>query len=127
MANLPIELDDVPDEVIYRLIQNVNAKDLLAKQQATGLQHQIAAQTGAHRALDGFGRMRLNIEPTAFHYWGRRLGYECWRDKQFLNEFERDNPAARVTQNGGTKLQFGYVPAASPRSRQTYDLSEKRC
>lgn len=127
MATLPIEMNGVPDEVIYRLIQNVNAKDLLAKQQATGLQHQIAAQTGEHRAVNGLGRMRLSIEPTAFHYWGRRLGYECWRDKQFLNEFERDNPAARVRQNGGTKMQFGYEPTSNLKFRKTYNLSENRC
>jgi len=43
---------------------------------------------------DGFKRMV--IHPRWYHYWGRRLGYACWSDKQFLHEFERDNECVRV-------------------------------
>lgn len=46
--------------------------------------------------VEGLGQLRLSIDPTSFHYWGNRLGYDCWDDKQFLREYERDNPAARV-------------------------------
>jgi hypothetical protein len=59
------------------------------------------------RSIDGLGRLRMEIDPYAHHYWGSRLGYGCWKDKQFLHEFERDNPACRVD-SGGTKLQVGY-------------------
>ena len=43
-----------------------------------------------------FGRLRMRITPEAYHYWGSRLGYECWQDKQFVREFMRDNPELRA-------------------------------
>src|SRR4030095_12936341 len=68
---------------------------------------QATHQQGKTRSVNGLGRLRMRIDLTAFHYWGQRLGYACWSDKQFLHEFERDNPEARV-QSGGTKIQIGY-------------------
>lgn len=38
----------------------------------------------------------MMIPPTSYHYWGQRLGYECWEDKQFVREFLRDNEVCRV-------------------------------
>ena len=67
-----------------------------------------------HRSLEGLGRLRLNVDPTSYHFWGTKLGYECWRDKQFLREYERDNPAAKVD-CGGTRLQVGFGSAPSNR------------
>ena len=43
-----------------------------------------------------FGRLRMRISDEAYHYWGLRLGFKCWRDKQFLREYERDNPEVRL-------------------------------
>ena len=40
----------------------------------------------------------MNAHPTAaipiasWHYWGQRLGYQCWDDPEFVREFKRDNP-----------------------------------
>ena len=69
------------------------------------------------RAVNGLGRARLEIPDFAYHYWGQRLGYKCWKDKQFLREFERDNPACRV-QSVGTKLQVGYGSLSSGASKR---------
>jgi hypothetical protein len=44
--------------------------------------------------MGGYVGMNLNAE--SFHYWGQRLGYQCWDDKQFCREYLRDNPYARV-------------------------------
>ena len=46
--------------------------------------------------IDGIGQVDMVIDPTVFHYWGARLGYDCWEDEEFLQEFKRDNPDARV-------------------------------
>ena len=62
-----------------------------------------------HCAVNGIGRLRMRVDGTAFHYWGQRVGYGCWKDEQFLKEFERDNPEARV-RCGGTRMQVGYSP-----------------
>jgi hypothetical protein len=48
------------------------------------------------KPIDGIGELRASIPPSAFHYWGTRLGYECWEDRQFLREFIRDNPETAV-------------------------------
>ena len=42
----------------------------------------------------------MRIAPEAYHYWGGRLGYECWDDPQFLREFERDNEQVRINSKG---------------------------
>ena len=36
------------------------------------------------------------IAGEAYHYWGQRLGYDCWNDKAFVEEFLRDNPESKV-------------------------------
>lgn len=71
-------------------------------------QRRIAAELGQdRRAINGLGRPRLEVDNYSYHIWGQKLGYQCWKDKQFLREFERDNPHARV-KSTGTKLQVGY-------------------
>lgn len=41
-------------------------------------------------------RPTMMIPPTSYHYWGQRLGYDCWEDEQFVREFLRDNEVCRV-------------------------------
>jgi hypothetical protein len=38
----------------------------------------------------------MRIPVDSYHYWGQRLGYECWRDKDFVKGFLRDNPECKV-------------------------------
>lgn len=45
---------------------------------------------------EGVGQLTMRIDPHAYHYWGQREGYDCWKDKQFRDEFKRDNPEVRV-------------------------------
>lgn len=84
-------------------------------------QQRIAVQTGhqTRRSIDGIGRLRMRIDPTLYHLWGHKLGYDCWRDKQFLNEIERDNPEVRV-KSGGTRIQIGYA-GPSKRFSKSYE------
>ena len=78
---------------------------------ATIEQKRIAKDNNSHdfRAIEGIGRLRMRIDPTLYHKWGQKYGYDCWKDNQFLKEVERDNPEVRV-KCGGTRLQFGYAP-----------------
>lgn len=61
---------------------------------------QMAAEGGARKILrfpDGNGgEVRMQIHPLSYHYWGNRLGYQCWEDPGFVREYLRDNPEARV-------------------------------
>jgi hypothetical protein len=83
-----------------RLLQHVEAQKKAAK--TIG-----ASKETDYKSVNGLGRFRMRIDPYTYHYFGQRLGYKCWQDKQFLDEFERDNPYAKVN-CGGTKIQAGY-------------------
>ena len=62
----------------------------------------------------------MRIDPTLYHAWGTKYGYDCWKDSQFLKEVERDNPEVRV-RCGGTRLQVGFT-GGTKRSSQKFTL-----
>lgn len=71
-------------------------------------QQAVARALGTNRkSIDGLGQPTMELTPEVYHHWGQRLGYQCWKDKQFLREFKRDNPEVRVKATG-TKAQVGY-------------------
>ena len=39
----------------------------------------------------------VRVPAFAYHYWGKRLGYDCWDDPAFRREFARDNPGFKRT------------------------------
>lgn len=59
-------------------------------------QAEHAANMRGAMGIEGIGQADMVIDPTAFHFWGARVGYECWDDEEFLREFKRDNPDTRV-------------------------------
>ena len=77
----------------------------LAKLQAASLAKRNQGQK--QKSIDGVGEKIANIPAIAFHFWGQKLGYACWNDKEFMEEFLRDNPECRVKCEG-TKLQVGF-------------------
>ncbi len=70
------------------------------------------------KSVDGLGRPRLEVDDYAFHFWGQKLGYQCWKDKTFLREFERDNAHARVKAIGTKLITAGYGTKSSGASRR---------
>jgi len=87
---LGVTLEQVEAELEYR--RQARIKRAYAQQA-------LAARAGGERRLlrgeDG-GEVQFMVHPVFYHYWGQRLGYECWDDAQFVREFLRDNPAARI-------------------------------
>jgi hypothetical protein len=79
--------------------------------------HEINVQR--HRAVEGLGALKARIPPTAYHFWGQKLGYGCWNDKTFMKEFIRDNPECRVNSGGTKEIHVGYTPGVV-RSRTVY-------
>ena len=45
--------------------------------------------SGGVRKFLPFGRVRMKVCPEVYHFWGGRLGYECWKDKTFLSDMEK--------------------------------------
>ncbi len=107
--SLEFDLSSVPTDLLPalekefregRLKQHVDAQTNAAKTIGS-------SRETDYKSVNGLGRLRLRIDPYTYHYFGQRLGYNCWHNEEFLKEFERDNPASRVN-CGGTKIQAGY-------------------
>lgn len=119
MADGLSTLSNCPGWLIDELNKIVTSEQTHEAYLARRRQRAIAAELGQNRkSIEGLGRPRLEVDSAAYHYWGTRLGYQCWKDKQFLREFERDNEDARV-KSTGTKLQVGYGSLASAASHRT--------
>jgi len=103
MLEIPTDLvPEMEKELRRGWHRNAVTAEIQAKQLGAIHQHQM-------RSIEGIGQLRMSVPADAYHYWGQRLGYDCWSDKQFLSEFERDNPTVKA--NGiGMKMQFGYTP-----------------
>lgn len=113
-------LDDLPGELRIAVIKEFQ-KGIQKDWVKAGIDQKRIAKDSQQdiRSIDGIGRLRMRIDPTLYHAWGTRLGYDCWRDGQFLREVERDNPEVRV-KSGGTRLQVGFEGAK--RSSQKFPL-----
>lgn len=64
-------------------------------------QAQVRAEKAALEAAplitnEGNLRPKAVINGPDYHYWGQRLGYECWNNEEFVREYLRDNPDSRV-------------------------------
>ena len=73
-----------------------------------------------HKSVEGLGQLVARIPETAFHFWGQKLGYNCWNDSAFMKEFLRDNPELRVNSGGTKEIQVGWVPTNPPKSRSVH-------
>jgi hypothetical protein len=113
-------LDDLPGELRIAVIKEFQ-KGIQKDWVKAGIDQKRIAKDSQRdiRSIDGIGRLRMRIDPTLYHAWGTRLGYDCWRDGQFLREVERDNPEVRV-KSTGTRLQVGFEGAK--RSSQKFPL-----
>jgi hypothetical protein len=76
------------------LINGWRREEILATAEAK--QNAAFGHANEAHSIEGVGQMVARIPPYAFHYWGQRLGYECWEDDQFMKEFMRDNPEVAV-------------------------------
>jgi hypothetical protein len=118
MSSIAIDFSGVDHAVVDELCTGRHMRVLQDVEDAKVRQAEAAA-SGEHRSIEGIGRLRLNIDPLYYHFWGKKLGYQCWRDPQFLREFERDNPQCRV-KCGGTKLQVGFGTCATRKYHKSY-------
>lgn len=104
-------VEALPSDVKKAVIEEFRSGASRELVDATIEQKRIAKDNHSHdfRSIEGIGRLRMRIDPTLYHKWGQKYGYDCWKDNQFLKEVERDNPEVRV-KCGGTRLQVGYAP-----------------
>jgi hypothetical protein len=108
LALLGVSLEDVLGELQFRRQQKLEAA-LKAQADAARLQ-------GTRKFIRGGdvgGEVDFQIHPVFYHYWGQRLGYECWDDPQFVRELKRDNEVVRV-RNESDKIMTGYGSKVAP-------------
>jgi hypothetical protein len=65
-----------------------------------------------HKSIEGLGQLVARIPTTAYHFWGQKLGYGCWNDQGFMDEFLRDNPELRVNSGGVKEISVGWTPTS---------------
>lgn len=97
-----VTYEDVIAELKFRQSQRIAAAYLN--------QAKAAKQNGERRFIrDGSngGEVQFQIQPQFYHYWGQRLGYDCWEDPQFVREMIRDNPEIRIKNHGKTGAVTG--------------------
>lgn len=102
-------ITSLPEELGHQVTQVLRQR-LSSQQDAAFTEAKEIAKFNndkSYRRVDGLGELTASIPTAAYHYWGRRLGYECWSDRQFKKEYLRDNPEARVKTHGG-KAMVGY-------------------
>lgn len=86
---------DMRKQVERELLTGWRMQEAAAYTQAKSMaafRHSNAAQS-----LEGVGELKAQIPLSAFHYWGQRLGYECWNDKEFMDDYIKHNPEVAVT------------------------------
>lgn len=81
------------------------AAEILRRRESVALERArveaaLAAKAGGERFFiedkEGGGEVKMMVHPLFYHFWGRKLGYQCWSDRKFCAEFLRDNAFARV-------------------------------
>lgn len=98
-------------EVSRELANGWRLEEVRAKHQAAQIGR--VNRKFEHKEVKGLGRLVARIPATSFAYWNNRKGMQgCWNDKQFFNEFLRDNPECKVVNQekktvvGGAKGLF---------------------
>ena len=57
-------------------------------------QANLEARTMGNAKADGIGQLKLVVPAREWHRWNNEKP-GCWQDKQFVDEFYRDNPHFR--------------------------------
>lgn len=96
------------DEEALKEIEGLQAYEQLLADLNRGFMAQVVLAQASVRAekaaleaaplitTEGNYRPLAVLNGPDFHYWGQRLGYECWDDPEFVREYLRDNPDSRV-------------------------------
>lgn len=101
-------IETLPPEVANALEKELRLGWELKKEQCKARQGALGKSSQqAVKSVEGLGALVGRIDAESYHYWGQRETYDCWKDKQFFDEYLRDNPQARV-KSGGTRIQVGY-------------------
>ena len=90
-----------------RLMEAVQARERL----------RLAAAAGGERRQLPCGEVRFAIDPFYYHAFGRKYGYDCWADKDFVADTMRKSPETRV-RSRSDRIMVGGGGVASGATRR---------
>lgn len=103
-----LSLDTFPPEELAKLEAELRRGWKLDQAVTKARQAKIGkVNQKVEKSVNGLGQLVARIDANSFTYWGKKEGFKCWDDKQFLKEYLRDNEASRV-KSVGTKIQVGF-------------------
>lgn len=100
-------------ELLENLYKELKEGQLIDFVQAKKEQVQVASERQERRFFGDEGEVKFQIHPKFYHYWGQRLGYECWESDEFVHEFLRDNEECRIKSHSN-KIQVGHGSLDKP-------------
>ncbi len=106
MANLLLN-----NEETKTAIDQANQTQLSAVEQSKKDRAQMAKEGGVTSGIGSDGVKEMQVEAGSFHHWGQKKGYACWNDADFVKDYLRDVPEARVKfVPKKTSLNFSGIP-----------------
>jgi len=104
-------------ELTHDLLEEFRTGHHLETVQAHARQNLCAEVQGERRTM-AIGEVSMQMDPYFYHYFGRKYGYECWDDEDFVHDTLKKNPECRV-KSRSEKIQVGYTPS-SPKFHKSY-------
>lgn len=107
------------DALVVAALNTVLNDECAAKRFYLKRRQQLAARflRENRKSVDGLGAPVAEIDMESYIAWQRREP-GCWKSKQFVREFLRDNEDVRV-KAAGTRTQVGHGTGVQPVSRGT--------
>jgi len=105
-AVLPFKFDGLDRELYKALEAELKMGWEMERVRTACFQHKIARDAGERRAIEGLGRVRMELDPLVWLHWRLKEGPGVFKDPAFKRALERDNPEVRVRCKG-TKIQVG--------------------
>jgi predicted nucleotidyltransferase len=89
LDNLVIGKENYTDAVRLEILSDIEGELAKAEEEQIKLMEAEKRVSGGVRKNLPFGRLRFKVCQEVYHFWGLKLGYECWKDNTFKNDMER--------------------------------------
>jgi len=110
-------IEQIPEELHAAMLKEFktgwNFQKVMAEAQtqSVGKVNQIRA-----KSIDGIGQLQMRVNADSFHFWGQKLGYDCWKDKAFRKRYMEKNDYCKVNSGGTKEIHVGYAGSSSTRN-----------
>lgn len=89
LEEIIIGKENITKDVCDKLADLYQAELAVAESEQIKLMQAEKRLTGGERKNLPFGRIDMKICPEVYHFWGRKLSYDCWKNKAFRNDMKK--------------------------------------